>query len=186
MSKQKLYNVEDLQDMFNKTVNRAWDKLRIELTYDHRRISNLFEQVAYDIQNHYPNIDGHSGVKWAGHICSAIHDEKPVKFKNKKHPKNTPDMIHRINSLIGIFLVSHMIDNAYREQVKTAYGDKTPQRLLDFRDSVGSILRSSLIYSGYSHMSKQNSINPVVLSLAFEFYLEGRYPKAVLNHGESW
>ncbi|MDI9408370.1 MAG: hypothetical protein QM523_03905 [Candidatus Pacebacteria bacterium] len=157
---------------------------KISLVVTPSEFLDMMGVVVDELRSHYPNIQGHSGVKWAGHIAAAIAEQNIVKFAGT-HKYNNPHNLQKINAQIAIIFAFSLLNKAYYFKITQAGYSLQNRTVVTMRKAVSDSLMDVLIYKNYVSMGGNRSINPVILSATFEQFMEGRYPLVDLN-GSCW
>ena len=175
-----------LVEIFDACSNKFKDK-GVSLSYSIKEITNIIHSVSQDLRRHYPHIEGISGVKWAGFLCSAIHHKRPL-YISTKDPDNSPQNEYQLNTEIAISWAIEIIERSYKSMLVEQKRITESEQVFAIRETFSDFIREALRNAPYSINSYSISairINPMMLVLMFEAFLEGRYPN-VIKDGSSW
>ena len=174
-----------LYHMFKNCLDKFGKAREIALDYDPVLTKNIIDAVAKEIRQHYPNIPGTSGVKWAGHLCSAIHHQRPILMKDM-HRNNSAKYEFFLNAEFALIIAIEIIQRSYLGKINHNKEIKLRKSaVFDPRPEFYELIRSTLNTHLYTTGNTNSKINPMILAMFFEAFLEGRYPD-VIKEGSNW
>ena len=180
-----LNNQDNLHMMFQASLKRFAEYNKLELIYDDKAVKNLILGVGKEIRRNYPNIPGTSGVKWAGHLCSAIHHQRPILMKDM-HRNTSPQSEFSLNAEFAFIFAIEIIQKSYLGKINhNKEIEHTKSVVFETRSAFDELIRSTLITHFYALSNSGSKINPMILAMFFEAFLEGRYPD-VIKEGSNW
>ncbi|MDI9349402.1 MAG: hypothetical protein QM537_05315 [Candidatus Symbiobacter sp.] len=183
----KLKRPESFYEIFIQCVEIISRDSGFNLTCNPKLFKSIVTGVEFELRRHYPNIKGHSAVKWAAHLCSAIHHVRPVHFSLEQYPEptQTPEREFQLNSEIGITFAIQLMEREYRMLLLEKQRIKQDEIVFAQRSEFLELLNQTFFKVPYTINNQGNKINPMVLTLMFESFLEGRYPN-VIKEGSNW
>ncbi|MCX8507001.1 MAG: hypothetical protein ORN98_10385, partial [Alphaproteobacteria bacterium] len=148
----QLEKSESFYEIFSRCIAVSSKTSGFHLICSKKKFLDIVAKADYELRRHYPNIKGHSAVKWAGHLCSAIHHVRPIQFSSDGHPKPTqkPDIEFILNCDIAITFAIELIEKDYRSILYEKQKIKDGEPVFSPRSEFFELLRNTLYTVPYT------------------------------------